>query len=148
MGCTGVVTEEALLMTVLKSKLFGNEAAFFKEGPLRSPFFLANTALLLMASALDGYALVHYHDKLDDAAQLRLIAVLLGMWLLWRKAWQVNRKVRNLLDVEGRPFRPPGSAMEDLVLITATITRAAMFFAYALSLALLAEMYSLLWRVH
>jgi hypothetical protein len=65
-------------MSWAEKNVYGSET--FYRGPIfRSAFFVADSIMLFLASAMTLYILVHYIGVLSGPGLLRLFAALLGM---------------------------------------------------------------------
>jgi hypothetical protein len=117
---------------------------FYQKPPFRSAFFVADSLMLLSASAIDIYIIADRSSLLSGPGTLRLLGVLLGMWLLWWKARASHRQIRLLF--ESGLIQDDGgkSAIKTLSLATASITHLGMFMTFLLNALLLIQIDSLL----
>jgi len=74
-----------------EKNVYGGET-FYQKPPFRSAFFVADSLMLLSASAIDIYIIAVHNSILSGPGILRLLGVLLGMWLLWWKARAFHHK--------------------------------------------------------
>jgi hypothetical protein len=119
---------------------------FYGKMPLKTPFFAADTVLLLLVSIINLIVLVTQTTKLGLLDKGYLLAALVGMWLLWGVAWGSHRRIRTLCragagETQTRP------TVEPLTRISASITHMGMFIGYLVNGLLLAEVGFLLQRM-
>ena len=125
-----------------EKNVYGGET-FYQKPPFRSAFFVADSLMLLSASAIDIYIIAARSGILSGPGTLRLLGVLLGMWLLWWKARASHQQIRVLFN-SGSIQNGGKSAIETLSLATASITHLGMFMTFLLNALLLIQIDSLL----
>ena len=125
-----------------EKNVYGGET-FYQKPPFRSAFFVADSLMLLSASAIDIYIIAARSSILSGPGTLRLLGVLLGMWLLWWKARASHQQIRVLFD-SGSIQNGGKSAIETLSLAIASITHLGMFMTFLLNALLLIQIDSLL----
>jgi hypothetical protein len=128
-----------------EKNVYGGET-FYQKPPFRSAFFVADSLMLLSATAIDIYIIAVHNSILSGPGILRLLGVLLGMWLLWWKARASHQQIRVLLDSGSIQKDGGKSAIETLSLATASITHLGMFMTFLLNVLLLIQIDSLLQR--
>jgi hypothetical protein len=128
-----------------EKNVYGGET-FYQKPPFRSAFFVADSLMLLSATAIDIYIIAVHKSILSGPGILRLLGVLLGMWLLWWKARASHQQIRVLLDSGSIQKDGGKSAIETLSLATASITHLGMFMTFLLNVLLLIQIDSLLQR--
>jgi hypothetical protein len=125
-------------MSWAERDVYGSET--FYRGPVfRSAFFVADSIMLLLASAMTLYVLVRYMGILSGPGILGLFGALLGMWLLWWKAMASHKQMHALYSSgfiqEGEGISK--SPMEAIMRTTASLTHLGMFTTFLLVAMLL-----------
>ncbi len=69
------------------------EASFFSKPPLRSPYFWANTAMMLALFVMVGLVMVRVGDKLNALSKTWMILCLVPLALLWDRARRSHQSV-------------------------------------------------------
>ncbi len=134
-------------MTWSGKNVYGSEK-FYQLPAHRSLFFLADTIMLLLASAVDFYIVVNHGSHVSGPGMLRLVGVLVGMWLLWWKAYSSHEQIRALYNSGDIQSGQTSSAVETLSNAAASMTHIGMFMTFLLNATLLIAIDSLLRNTH
>jgi hypothetical protein len=113
-------------------------STFYTRASLKSGFFIADTILLVLSSGIDLYLLITYNPLLGVAGIARLAGVLIGMWLLWWKAWNSHQRMRVFYSSRASKTAVTDPDLEP-ARVAASMTHIGMFIAYLLSSALLIQ---------
>jgi hypothetical protein len=88
------------------------EATFFSKPPLRSPYFLANTTMMLALFAMVGIVLVRVGERLNTLSKVWMILCLVVLALLWDRARRSHQTIHEAYEgiirtaqAEGEPTR-------------------------------------------
>jgi hypothetical protein len=130
-------------MTILKADV--PEAAHFFEGsPFRWWPFTIDTILLIMSTLIDAFILTRYWSRLPVITITFLVAVALGMWLLWRAALSAHGTMHDLHVAGMFGEVAPGSPVESAIRVAASMTHLGLFFNFLLVAFLLMQIDRLL----
>lgn len=69
------------------------EANFFSRPPLRSPYFWANTTMMLALFAMVGIVMVREGERLNTLSKVWMILCLVPLALLWDRARRSHQTI-------------------------------------------------------
>ncbi|HEX3353520.1 MAG TPA: hypothetical protein VHS34_11910 [Terriglobales bacterium] len=117
---------------------------FFERSPFRWWPFIIDTILLFMSTLIDGFIVIKYWGRLPLVTVTFLLAVALGMWLLWRAALTAHRRVHEIQITGMFGEVVPGSPVESVIRVAASMTHLGLFFNFLLVAFLLMQIDRLL----
>ncbi|HTU40548.1 MAG TPA: hypothetical protein VMF10_02490 [Candidatus Aquilonibacter sp.] len=69
------------------------EASFFSKPPLRSPYFWANTTMMLALFGMVGIIMVRVGERLNSLSKVWLILCLVPLAMLWDRARRSHQTI-------------------------------------------------------
>lgn len=106
------------------------QASFFAKPPLRSPYFWANTSMMLALFAMVGIVMVRVGGRLNTLSKAWMILCLVPLALLWDRARRSHQTIHEAYEANVRP-----ASVEDEPTNT-ILTGAANMFFFGFHLAL------------
>lgn len=124
------------MSTSSRTTVFGAET-FYARPVFRSAFFLVDTFLLLLITGMHVFVLFRYWPALTFPSIGRLFGILLGIWLVWWKAYTSHQRLNSLYSPPMISKSHEDRLQAELLRVAATMTHNAMFFLYLLVALLL-----------
>ena len=103
---------------------------FFERSPFRWWPFITDTVLFVMILFVDAFILIRYWTRLPLVTVVFLVAVALGMWLLWTAALTAHRRVHEIHTAGMFGEIVPRSPVEAVIRVAASMIHLGLFSAF------------------
>jgi hypothetical protein len=106
---------------------------FFERSPFRWWPFITDTILFFMTLSFDAFILIRYWSQLPVVTIILLVAVALGMSLLWRAALTAHRRVYEIHIAGMFGEVVPRSPLESVIRTAASMIHLGLFSAFLIA---------------